>query len=181
LNDQTNDPNTPATPQRQAPDFRKVRSYLRTDYQRDQLDEFIKAGWTAPELAEHAREWRFNSKTYPTASAYQFVIEWGPEHWTARSTIKHMREPGYVMPPFDRPDPMAENDPENTEHSAETRTSVEALARLFMARTDWRFRRPRRGPETPIERKLWKSCYDHIKNYGSLERAIKIFRLEYYV
>jgi hypothetical protein len=175
----TNQPNDLVRAPRQAPDFKQIRRYLCDDYEREMLDQFIADGWTAAELGEYARQWRLNGRTYPTAQAYQLAVSLSRE--LARSALKHMRTPGYVLPPFDRPDPISENDPENPEHSAETRANVEALARLFMARTDRRYRRPRRGPETPIERKLWKSCCNHIKNHKTLKRAIKVFRLEYYV
>jgi hypothetical protein len=166
-------PNAPSA--RQAPNFKQIKRYLRTDYEREKLEQFIAEGWTAAELGEYAHQWRFNRKTYPTAQAYQLAVSFSIE-W-ARSALKWMREPGYVLPPFDRPDPPAKDEPENPEHSAETRADVETLARRFMARTDDRNQRPRRGPDAPISKKLWKSCYGHIERYGSLAQATTHFWL----
>jgi hypothetical protein len=179
LTEQPNHSNATPTSQTsaQAPNFQQVRRYLHTDYQREMLDEFIKAGWTPGELGEHARTFRLPSKTRPTASSYEIVIESGPDSSLARSALARMRAPGYVLPPFDRPGPSAHDDPENPQHSAETRADVETLARRFMARTDDRNQRPRRGTDVPISKKLWKSCYGHIKRYGSLAQATAQFWL----
>ena len=150
---------------------------MNTDHEREMLEEFIAEGWTAAELGEYARQWRFNSKTYPTAQAYQIAVTLFGGVKFARSTLAYMREPGYVLPPFDRPDPITEDDPENPEHSDETRADVEILARRFMARADDSLKRPRRGPEEPVPNKLWKSCFQHLKKYGSLGRATVALRL----
>jgi hypothetical protein len=72
-----------------------------------------------------------------------------------------MRAPGYVMPPFDRPEPKHYewDDPDNPEHSADTRRAVETLARGCIAAYDDRQGRPRRGPDTPISKRFLKSCF----------------------
>jgi hypothetical protein len=165
----------------QAPDFKQVRRYLRTDWQREMLEQFIKAGWTPGELAELARPWKLPSKTRPNPEAYRHVIGSGPDSPLARFAFKRMRAPGYVLPPFDRPDPIAHDDPDNREHSAETRADVEMLARRFMARADDSCKRPRRGPEAPISKKLWKSCFGYLKRYGGLGKATIACRLWRYI
>jgi hypothetical protein len=170
---------TSTPPVRLAPDFKKIRRYLRSDYEREMLDQFIKAGWSPAELGELARIFRMPDETRPAPWAYRIVVEWGPAHNLARSTLASLREPGYVMPPFDRPS-IEHDDPENPEHTAETRADVEALARRFMARADDTQKRPRRGPEVPIPKKLWRNCYNHIKDFGGLECATRICRLRRY-
>jgi hypothetical protein len=135
---------------------------MSTDYERQRLEEFIADGWSAAELGEYARQWRLNGRTYPTAQAYQLAVTLFPA-W-APSALKHMRSPGYVMPPFDRLD---HDDPDNPEHSAETKADVEALARRVMARNDARsWRRTMRGPDAPIPKKLWKKCFREIERRG---------------
>jgi hypothetical protein len=150
---------------------------MRTDYERQRLEEFIADGWTAAELGEYARQWRLNGRTYPTAQAYQFAVTlWDRE--TARADLKRLRRPGYVLPPFDRLD---HDDPDNPEHSAETRAAVEALARLVMASNDDRsWRKTKRGPDAPIPKKLWKTCYRDLYRFGGLEGAIDALRLHAY-
>jgi hypothetical protein len=58
-----------------AADFKKVRSYLRTIQQRESLNSFITAGWSADELAEFARSiYLAPGKPYPTAASYQYAM-----------------------------------------------------------------------------------------------------------
>jgi hypothetical protein len=153
---------------------------MSTDYERERLEEFIADGWTAAELGEYARQWRFNGRTYPTAQAYQLTVSLMNREW-ARSYLEWLRRPGYVLPPFDRLD---HDDPDNPEHSEETRAAVEALARLVMARNDdirqRHWRSAKRGPEAPIPKKLWKTCYHDIDRFGGLEGAIDALRLRAY-
>jgi hypothetical protein len=150
---------------------------MSTDYERERLEEFIADGWTAAELGEYARQWRLNGRTYPTAQAYQLTVSFMNREWT-RSYLKLLREPGYVLPPFDRLD---DDDPDNPEHSEETRAAVEALARLVMASNDDRsWRKTKRGPDAPISKKLWKTCYRDLHRFGGLEAAIDALRLHAY-
>jgi hypothetical protein len=139
-----------------------VRRYLRTVEQREALGQFIAAGWTSAELAEYARSMYLPSgRSKPTASSYRFVIAMGPDHERAGATLATMRAPDFIMPPFDRPEPKNYEweDPDNPEHSAETRRAVETLARGCMAAYDDRQGRPRRGPDAPISRRLLRSCF----------------------
>jgi hypothetical protein len=62
---------------------------MRTDYERQRLDEFIADGWTAAELGEHARTWRLNGRTYPTAQAYQLTVTFMNREW-ARSCLTRL-------------------------------------------------------------------------------------------
>jgi hypothetical protein len=142
---------------------------MSTDYERERLEEFIADGWTAAELGEYARQWRLNGRTYPTAQAYQLTVSLMSRE-EARSDLKRLRRPGYVLPPFDRLD---DDDPDNPEHSEETRAAVEALARLVMASNDDRsWRNAKRGPDAATPKKLWKECFREIDRHEGLERAI---------
>jgi hypothetical protein len=177
----TTSSSSPSRPTRQAPDFKQIRKYLKDDDEHAGLDQFIAEGWTAAELGELARQWRpSRKKTYPTPQAYRDACL--TKGGLARDMLRMMREPGYVLPPFDRPDPIiiTEDDPENPEHSAETRADVETLARLLMARADDSRQRPRRGPEVPVSKRLWKGCFHELKRYNGLERAIDSLDLREY-
>lgn len=139
-----------------------MRRYLRTVQQREALGQFIKAGWTPAELAEYARSiYLVPGQTKPTAASYRFVLEKGPDHEWAKEALATMRAPGYVMPPFDRPEPKDYewDDPDNPTHSAEVRSACYTLARGYMNAYDDRLRRPRRAPETPIRRSLLRKCF----------------------
>lgn len=177
----TTQPNTPSQSPatavqrcaRQAPDFKKIRSYMSNQWERKELEWFIAEGWTAEELGEYARQWRLNCRTYPTAQAYQLAVSPNDREW-ARSMLKHFRDPGYELPPFDRLD---DDDPNNPDHTPETRAEVETLARLVMARNDaLSWRNTERGPEHPIPKRLWMTCYRAIAEHGSLEGVIDIYR-----
>jgi hypothetical protein len=146
----------------QAPDFKQVRRYLRTVRQREALGRFIKAGWTPAELAEYARGmYLVPGQTKPTAASYHFVLEKGVDHELAKEALAIMRAPGYVMPPFDRPEPKDYewNDPDNPKYSAEVRSACYTLARGYMNAYDDRLHRPRRGPHTPIRKDLLRKCF----------------------
>ena len=45
-----------------------------------------------------------SGQTKPTAASYRFVLEKGADHDWAKEALATMRAPGYVMPPFDRPE-----------------------------------------------------------------------------
>ena len=65
----------------QAPDFKKVRKYLKDSSQRERLEEYIKAGWTPAEIGEYARSVYLRpGKTYPTAASYRYAIDKGADH-----------------------------------------------------------------------------------------------------
>jgi hypothetical protein len=155
-------PPSPASPSRQAPSFKQVRRYLRTVEQREALGQFIKAGWTPAELAEYARGmYLVPGQTKPTAASYRFVLEKGADHPWAKEALATMRAPGYVMPPFDRPEPKDYewDDPDNPKYSEEVRSAAYTLARGYMNAYDDRLRRPRRAPDTPIRNGLLRKCF----------------------
>ena len=139
-----------------------MRRYLRTIQQREALGQFIDAGWTPAELAEYARSmYLVSGQTKPTAASYRFIITMGPDHQRAKEALATMRGPAFIMPPFDRPEPKHYewDDPANPAHTAEVRRAVETLARGCMAAYDDRLKRPRRGPDAPISKRLLKSCF----------------------
>jgi hypothetical protein len=162
------DPTQASSTTSQAPDFKQIRRYLRTAQEREAHEKFIQAGWTAPELAEYARVFRLPGKTRPTASSYQIVVGMGADNFLARSALEKMRSPGYVLPPLNRP---GHDDPENPEHSAETRAEVEVLARRLMARADDKCQQPWRGPDAPISKSLWRESFHKLRRYGDLKTA----------
>jgi hypothetical protein len=155
-------PSPPPSSQPQAPDFTQVRRHLRTAQQREALGQFIKAGWSPAELAEYARGiYLVPGQTKPTAASYRFVLEKGADHEWAKEALATMRAPGYVMPPFDRPEPKHYewDDPDNPRHSEEVRSAAYTLARGYMNARDDRLRRPRRALDTPIRRGLLRKCF----------------------
>jgi hypothetical protein len=160
----TNDtePTSSTGGERQPPDFKKVRKYLRTVHQREALGLFIEAGWTPAELAEYARSMYLTAgKTYPTAASFQFVMENGPEYSWAKEALAYMRAPGYTPPPLDRPLPkyFACDDPDNPEHTPELKAEVDQLARTRRARSADQYGRALPDPNAPIHKGLWKRCY----------------------
>jgi hypothetical protein len=133
LHDQIKDPTAATAPSSppaatpQAPDFTKGRRYFRTVQQPEALDQFIEAGWIPADLAEYARSmYLVPGQSKPTAASYQFVIEKGPDHEWANEALATMRTPGYIMPPFDRPESkrFAWDDPDNPEHAPELRADI---------------------------------------------------------
>lgn len=155
-------PNDLITTTPQAPDFKQVRRYLRTLQQREALGHFMKAGWTPAELAEYARSmYLVPGQTKPTAASYKFVIEDGPDHERAKEALATMRAPGFTTPPFDRPEPKHYewDDPDNPRYGAELKAAAETMARGCMAAYDDRQRRPRRGRDAPISKRLLRSCF----------------------
>jgi hypothetical protein len=167
----------------QPPDFKDVRGYLRTIQQREALGQFIKSGWTPAELAEYARSmYLVPGQTKPTAASYQFVVEKGPDHKWAQEALANMRAPGFVMPPFDRPEPKRHvwDDPDNPEHTQEIRADVAEIARLYRNREASWHAKPRPDPSEPIARWLWKRCYRLRNRYHSLEDTIEIQGLRGY-
>ncbi len=83
------EPSTPTlTGPTASPDFKKVRSYLRTIQHREALGAFIRAGWTPAELAELARRtYLAPSNIHPTSAAYRHAIENGADHPSAVETL----------------------------------------------------------------------------------------------
>ncbi len=74
------------------PDFKKVRSSLRTIQHREALGGFIRAGWSPAELAEFARQvYLAPGKTNPTAASYRYAIEKGADHPSAVETLVSLR------------------------------------------------------------------------------------------
>ncbi|WP_338830695.1 hypothetical protein [Bradyrhizobium sp. 27S5] len=160
----------------QAPDYKQVRRYLQTVQQREALGNFMKAGWTPAELAEYARSmYLVPGQTKPTAASYRFVIEQGPDYEPAKAALATMRAPGYVMPPFDRPEPKDYewDDPDNPRYGAAIMAAAETMARGCMAAYDDRKGRPRRGPDAPISKRLLRSCFRelHANNAFGLQGA----------
>jgi hypothetical protein len=151
------------SPPQQAPSFNQIRRYLRTVEHREALGRFIVAGWTTAELAEYARSmYLVAGQTKPTGASYRFVITIGADDERAKEALATMRAPGFIMPPFDRPEPKHYyewDDPDDPKHSAEVRSACYTLARGYMASYDDRLRRPRRGPDTPIRRGLLRKCF----------------------
>jgi len=187
LHDQANDPT--ATPSSlpaatlQAPDFKKVRRYLRTVHQREALDQFAKTGWTPAELAEYARSmYLVPGQTKPTAASYQFVTEKGADHEWAREALATMRAPGFTMPPFDRPVPkqFAWDDPDNPEHTPELRAEIEEMARLWRNREASRRAQPWPTGDLAIPRWLWKRLFRLRNRYHSLEDTLQVQGLRGY-
>ena len=189
MHDQVNDPaeatarssQPKATPL--APDFRKVRRYLRTVQQRGALDRFVKASWTPAELAEYARSmYLVHGQTKPTAASYQFVIEKGPEHKWAKEALATMRAPGYIMPTFDRPEPKSYtwDDPDNPEHTPELRADVAEMARLWRNREASWHAQPWPVEDQPIPRWLWKRLFRLRNRYHSLEDTLQFEGLRGY-
>ena len=98
-----NTTSTPTGPS-QAPDFKQVRSCLRSIQQREALGDFIKAGWTPVELGEFARQvFLARGKTYPTAASYQYAMEKGADHPFAQETLASLRKRGFTMPRLQSP------------------------------------------------------------------------------
>jgi hypothetical protein len=87
-----NEPTSTPTGPSAAPDFKKVRSYLRTIQQREALGCFMRAGWSPDELTGFARAvYLAPGKTYPTAASYQYAIEKGADHPYAKETLASLR------------------------------------------------------------------------------------------
>jgi hypothetical protein len=182
LTNQRND-SSPAPAKPQAPNFKKVRRYLRTLQQREALGQFIKAGWTPAELAEYARSmYLVPGQSKPTAASYQFVIEKGPDHEWAREALVTMRAPGYIMPPFDRPEPKryAWDDPDNPEHTPELRADVAEMARLWRNREASWHPQPWPTEHQPIPRWLWKRLFRLRNRYHSLDDTLQFEGLRGY-
>jgi hypothetical protein len=189
LHDQVDDPTATTAPSSllpatsQVPDFKQIRSYLRTNQQREALGGFIEAGWTPAELGEFARQvFLAPGKIYPTAASYKYAMEKGADHPFAQETLASLRAPGFTMPPFDRPRPpkLEWDAPENPEHTAELRADVEVMARLCKNReASWRAR-PWPVEDQPIPRSLWKRLYKLRIRYHSLEDTLHIQGLSGY-
>ena len=166
------------------PSFKTIRRRLVTIQQREALGAFIKAGWTAAEFAEYARQmYLVPGQTKPTAASYQFVVENGPEHQWAKEALATMRAPEYVMPPFDRPEPKryAWDDPQNPEHTAELKLDVARIAHLMRVREAVLRNLPRPNVDEPLPRELWKRAYRLRNRYHSVEDTIEIQGLRGYL
>lgn len=75
-----------------APDFKQVRSYLRTIQQREALGGFMRAGWSPVELAEFARRTCLvPGKTRAAAASYRYAIERGATDPFAVETLAILR------------------------------------------------------------------------------------------
>jgi hypothetical protein len=136
----------------QAPDFKQIRKYLRTNQQREALGGFIEAGWTPAELGEFARQvFLAPGKTYPTAASYKYAMEKGADHPFAIETLASLRAPSFTMPPFDRPRREAA----------------------------WHAQ-PWPVEDQPIPRSLWKRLYKLRIRYHSLEDTLHIQGLSGY-
>ena len=186
LHDQVNDPTAATAPSSSspaAPDFKKVRSYLRTNQQREALGGFIETGWTPAELGEFARQvFLAPGKTYPTAASYKYAMEKGSDHPFAIETLASLRAPGFTMPPFDRPRPpkFEWDAPENPEHTAELRADIEVMAGLWRNREAAWHAQPWPVKDQPIPRWLWKRLYKLRIRYHSLEDTLHIQGLSGY-
>lgn len=171
------EPSSSNTGPLQAPDFQKVRSYLRTIHQRERLGGFIRAGWSPAELAEFARQvFLASAKTYPTAASYQYAIDKGADHPYAMETLAALRAPGFTMPPFDRPVPKVYewDAPENPEHSAGIRADIEELARLWRNREASKKEQPWPMAAQSTPRWLWKRLFRLRNKYHSLADTVHI-------
>jgi hypothetical protein len=97
--------------------------------------------------------------------------------------LARFRKPGFVMPPFNRPNPpppIPWEHPDNPEHSEETRAEVEVIARCLRSRSaDWG-NRPPPDPDKPIPPGLWMRCFRMRKRYASLDETLLIEGLKGY-
>jgi hypothetical protein len=165
------------------PDFKQVRSYLRSIQQRAALGGFIEAGWTPAELAEFARQvFLAPGKTYPTAASYQYAMEKGADHPFALETLASLRKPGFTLPPFDRPvlKHYEWDDPQNPEHSAELKDDVETMAQLWRNREAARHDQPWPVEPQPTPNALWKKLFKLRIKYHSLDDALSFQGLSGY-
>jgi hypothetical protein len=176
---QTSSTSTPRGPA-QAPDFKQVRKHLRTIHQREALGRFIKARWTPAELGEFARAvFLAPGKSYPTAASYQYALEKGPDHPYAVETLASLRAPGFLMPPFSRPEPkeFAWDDPESPEHTHELRAEIEEMGRLWQIREATFSGQPCPEAFQPISNALWRRLFRLRNHYHSLAHASLCERL----
>jgi hypothetical protein len=159
----------------EAPDFKQVRKYLKEISDRERLGEFIKAGWTPAELGEYARSLHLApGRTYPTARSYEMAMIFGPER--AKSRLAFFREPGFDMPPFNRPvppSPIPLDHPDHPNHTDEMRADVRAIAQCLRNRRAVREDLPRPDADKPIPASLWKYCFGIHNSYNSLEEALQ--------
>jgi hypothetical protein len=173
---------TPTGPS-QAPDFKQVRSCLRSIQQREAIGDFIKAGWTPVELGEFARQvFLAPGKTYPTAASYQYAMDKGADHPFAQETLASLRKRGFAMPAFNRPVPkkFEWDDPGNPEHIPELRADIEVMARLWRNREASWHAQPWPVEDQPIPRWLWKRLFRLRIRYHSLEDTLRIQGLSGY-
>jgi hypothetical protein len=173
---------TPTGPS-QAPGFKEVRKYLRNIQQREALGDFIKAGWTPSELGEFARQnFLAPGKCCPTAASYQYAMDKGVDHAFARETLASLRAPGATMPDFNRPVPKqyAWDDPDNPEHTAELKSDIVDMARLWRNREASWHAQPWPVEDQPIPEWLWKRLYKLRIKYHSLEDTLQIQGLSGY-
>ncbi|RXH28974.1 hypothetical protein XH99_14380 [Bradyrhizobium nanningense] len=161
---------------RAAPDFKQVRSYLRTIEQREALVGFIRAGWSPTELAEFARAvYLAPGKTYPTAASYQYATEKRADHPYAVETLTSLRAPGSTMPPFDRlvPKEYEWDDPDNPKHTAELRAEIEVMGRLWRNREASFREEPWPTKHPLIPRTLWSRLFRLRNRYHSLMNTVQ--------
>ena len=168
----------------EAPSFSEVRNYTRNIQQRETLGAFVKAGWSPAELAEYARSiYLAPGRTYPAASSYQAALDFGPENTIAKIILAQLRAPNYVMPPFNRPlppRPIPRDDPDHPEHTQAVREEVQVIAQCLQKRRAEREGLPLPDPDKPIQRSLWKHCFQFRQRYGSLERTLLLQELRNY-
>lgn len=164
---------TPIAPVRsklkQPPTYAEVRRYMTTFAQRVSLGQFRTAGWSPAELAEYAREFYLaQGRGYPTKASYVAAVATDPRCQYATAFLAKLREPGFVMPPFDRPRPRAipADHPDNPNHTAKIRAEVEDVAQRFRNRQAKLLGLPWPSPTEPISVWLWRKCcrlrYRHI-------------------
>lgn len=178
-----NEPSSTTTGPSQAPDFKQVRSYLRTIQQREALGGFMRAGWSPNELAEFARDvFLAPGRTYPTAASYRYAIEKGADHPYAVETLASLRAPGFTMPPFSRPVPKQYewDAPENPEHTPELRADIEVMSRLWRNREAAKREQPWPAEYPPIPRALWKRLFRLHNRYHSLDDTLELEGLNRY-
>jgi len=168
---------TPAQPNPSvAPDFKQIRSYLRSIQQREALGGFIKAGWTPAELGEFARAvFLAPGKPFPTAASYQYAMEKGADHPYAMETLASLRAPGFTMPPFSRavPKQYAWDDPDNPEHPAELRADIEEMTRLWRNREASWHDQPWPSEAQPVPKALWRKLFKLRNRYHSLADTLQ--------
>jgi hypothetical protein len=167
----------------EAPDFKHVRNYLPTVQHREALGGFIRAGWSAAELAEFARQvYLAPGRTYPTALSYRHAMDKGADHPFAVETWNALRAPGATVPAFNRPVPRQFGwcEPDNPEHTPELRADIVELARLWRNREAHRRSEPWPTEALTIPRRFWKQLFRLRNKYHSLEDTIEIQGLARY-
>lgn len=175
---------TPIAPLRrklkQTPSYAEVRCYMTTFAQRVRLGQFINAGWTPAEFAEYARDlYLAPQRTYPTKASYRAAVATDPRCPHAKAFLALLREPGFVMPPFDRPRPrpIPADHPDNPNHTAKIRSDVEEVAQRFRNRQAQLLGLPWPSPAEPISLWLWRRCCRLRYRHLSLSETLALHNL----